>query len=79
MNGLFAFSYCWKQKCDEGAIFEILINGCINGKIKTDRNMNWMNWTPKLDSLLIVYYQFFAVLKKCNIFSKTFSFTLDII
>lgn len=72
MNGLFAFSYCWKQKCDEGAIFEILING----RIKTDRN-----WTEpqKLDSLLIVSYQFFVVLKKCNIFSKTFSFTLDII
>jgi len=72
MNGLFAFSYCWKQKCDEGAIFEILING----RIKTDRN-----WTEpqKLDSLLIVSYQFFAVLKKSYIFSKTFSFTLDII
>ena len=52
MNGLFAFSYCWKQNCDEGAIFEILINGCINGKIKTDRNMSLMNWTPKVGQFI---------------------------
>ena len=64
MNGLFAFSYWWKQNCDEGEIFEILINGCINGKIKTDRNMNWMNWTTKVGQFINSFLSVFLLFKK---------------